>query len=100
MDRGGPERQALDQGHASVPSAGTGLRPATGGDGSDAGSGDMLLQALLGCAGVTPQRSVATAVGVDVGPARLSAEGELEPAAPSASRRKRLAIPIRRTAIT
>ncbi|HEX7827456.1 MAG TPA: OsmC family peroxiredoxin, partial [Mycobacterium sp.] len=36
-----------------------GLHPATGGDGSDACSGDMLLQALLGCAGVT-MRSVAT----------------------------------------
>jgi uncharacterized OsmC-like protein len=54
-----------------------GLHPATGGDGSDACSGDMLLQALLGCAGVT-LRSVATAMGVDVRGARLSAEGEMD----------------------
>jgi uncharacterized OsmC-like protein len=54
-----------------------GLHPATGGDGSDACSGDMLLQALLGCAGVT-LRSVATAMGVDVRHARLSAEGEID----------------------
>jgi uncharacterized OsmC-like protein len=54
-----------------------GLHPATGGDGSDACSGDMLLQALLGCAGVT-LRSVATAMGVHVRQARLSAEGEID----------------------
>jgi uncharacterized OsmC-like protein len=40
-----------------------GLHSATGGDGSDACSGDMLLEALLGCAGVT-LRSVATAMGI------------------------------------
>src|SRR3954465_9584231 len=38
-----------------------GLHPATGGDGSDACSGDMLLEALVACAGVT-LRSVATAM--------------------------------------
>jgi uncharacterized OsmC-like protein len=54
-----------------------GLHPATGGDGSDACSGDMLLQALLGCAGVT-LRSVATAMGIDVRSARLTAEGEID----------------------
>jgi uncharacterized OsmC-like protein len=54
-----------------------GLHPAAGGDGSDACSGDMLLQALLGCAGVT-LRSVATAMGVDVREARLTAEGEID----------------------
>ena len=43
-----------------------GLHPATGGDGSDACSGDMLMQALVGCAGVT-MRSVATAMGLDLG---------------------------------
>ena len=49
-----------------------GLHPATGGDGSDACSGDMLLQAVLACAGVT-LRSVATALGVNVGRAKLEA---------------------------
>ena len=49
-----------------------GLHPATGGGGSDACSGDMLLQALLACAGVT-MRSVATAMGIDVAGARLHA---------------------------
>ncbi len=42
-----------------------GLHEATGGDGSDACSGDMLLDAVLGCAGVT-LRSVATAMGIGV----------------------------------
>ena len=54
-----------------------GLHPATGGDGSDACSGDMLLQALLACAGVT-MRSVAIALGVDIRSARLHAEGEFD----------------------
>ena len=54
-----------------------GLHPSTGGDGSDACSGDMLLQALLACTGVT-MRSVATAMGVDVRSARLSARGEMD----------------------
>lgn len=51
-----------------------GLHPATGGDGQDACSGDMLLQALLGCAGVT-LRSVATAMRLELGDVRLAAEG-------------------------
>ena len=51
-----------------------GLHPATGGDGSDACSGDMLLQALLACAGVT-MRSVATAMGIDIVNAELHATG-------------------------
>ena len=54
-----------------------GLHPATGGDGSDACSGDMLLQALLACAGVT-MRSVATALGIDIRGARLHAKGEFD----------------------
>jgi uncharacterized OsmC-like protein len=54
-----------------------GLHPATGGDGSDACSGDMLLQALLGCAGVT-MRSVATAMGIDIGEAQLHATGTFD----------------------
>jgi uncharacterized OsmC-like protein len=54
-----------------------GLHPATGGDGSDACSGDMLLQALLACAGVT-MRSVATALGIEIRFARLHAQGQFD----------------------
>ncbi len=50
-----------------------GLHPATGGNGADACSGDMLLQALRGCAGVT-LRSVATAAGIEIRSASLRAE--------------------------
>jgi uncharacterized OsmC-like protein len=51
-----------------------GLHAATGGDGRDACSGDMLLQALLACAGVT-LRSVAAALGIPVRSASLAADG-------------------------
>ncbi len=51
-----------------------GLHPATGGDGSDACSGDMLLEALVACAGVT-LRSVATAIGVELRHATVRADG-------------------------
>jgi uncharacterized OsmC-like protein len=51
-----------------------GPHAATGGDGSDACSGDMLLDALVACAGVT-LRSVATAMGLTVRSATLRAEG-------------------------
>jgi uncharacterized OsmC-like protein len=54
-----------------------GLHQATGGDGADACSGDMLLQALVACAGVT-LRSVATAMGITVRGARLAAEGSFD----------------------
>ncbi len=53
-----------------------GLHPATGGDGTLACSGDMLLQALVACAGVT-LRSVATSRGIDV-TGTLRAEGDLD----------------------
>jgi uncharacterized OsmC-like protein len=53
-----------------------GLHPATGGDGSHACSGDMLLQALVACAGVT-LRSVATNRGLDVR-GTVRAEGDLD----------------------
>ena len=53
-----------------------GLHPATGGDGLLACSGDMLLQALVACAGVT-LRSVATARGLDVS-GTVRAEGDLD----------------------
>src|SRR5882757_11500060 len=49
-----------------------GLHPATGGDGSLACSGDMLLQALVACAGVT-LRAVATAIGVELRDAVITA---------------------------
>ncbi|HEY0873237.1 MAG TPA: OsmC family protein [Vicinamibacterales bacterium] len=54
-----------------------GLHPATGGDGTLACSGDMLLEALVACAGVT-LRAVATAIGVDLRHARITAEGDLD----------------------
>jgi uncharacterized OsmC-like protein len=54
-----------------------GLHPATGGDGSDACSGDLLMQALVACAGVT-LRAVATAMGLDIRSAQLIAEGVLD----------------------
>jgi uncharacterized OsmC-like protein len=54
-----------------------GLHPATGGTGESACSGDMLLQALVACAGVT-LRAVATALALDVRDARISAEGDLD----------------------
>lgn len=54
-----------------------GLHAATGGDGRDACSGDMLLQALLGCAGVT-MRSVATALGIEIRSATIRAEGNFD----------------------
>lgn len=53
-----------------------GLHPATGGDGTLACSGDMLLQALVACAGVT-LRAVATARGIDVD-GTVCAEGDLD----------------------
>jgi uncharacterized OsmC-like protein len=54
-----------------------GLHPATGGDGTDACSGDMLLEALLACAGVT-MRSVATAMGIGIVDATLHATGAFD----------------------
>ncbi len=54
-----------------------GLHPATGGDGSFACSGDMLLEALVACAGVT-LKAVATAIGIDIRSGRVSAEGDLD----------------------
>lgn len=54
-----------------------GLHPATGGTGLQACSGDMLLEALVACAGVT-LRAVATALGLTVRGGTVSAEGELD----------------------
>ena len=54
-----------------------GLHPATGGTGLHACSGDMLLEALVACAGVT-LNAVATALELDVQDARITAEGDLD----------------------
>jgi uncharacterized OsmC-like protein len=54
-----------------------GLHPASGGDGSLACSGDMLLQALVACAGVT-LRSVAVNRDIPLAGGRITAEGELD----------------------
>jgi uncharacterized OsmC-like protein len=54
-----------------------GLHPATGGSGLSACSGDMLLQALVACAGVT-LNAVATALGLTLRDARVRAEGDLD----------------------
>jgi uncharacterized OsmC-like protein len=54
-----------------------GLHPATGGDGLSACSADMLLEALVGCAGVT-LRAVATALGIPLRDATIRAEGDLD----------------------
>jgi uncharacterized OsmC-like protein len=64
---------SVDIGRAIVEA---GLHPATGGDGTFACSGDMLLQALAACAGVT-LRSVATSRGLKVA-GRIRAEGDLD----------------------
>jgi uncharacterized OsmC-like protein len=57
--------------------ADAGLHPATGGDGSLLCSGDMLLEALVACAGVTLS-AVATSLGLDVVGGTISAEGDLD----------------------
>ena len=54
-----------------------GLHPATGGDGLSACSGNMLLEALVACAGVT-LRAVATALGIQLRDATVRAEGDLD----------------------
>jgi uncharacterized OsmC-like protein len=64
----------VDTGRAMVEA---GLHPASGGTGLEACSGDLLLQALVACAGVT-LRAVATALGVPVRGGEVRAEGELD----------------------
>ncbi len=54
-----------------------GLHPATGGNGLSACSGDMLLESLVACAGVT-LRAVATALGIELRDATVRAEGDLD----------------------
>jgi uncharacterized OsmC-like protein len=64
----------VDTGHALVEA---GLHPATGGTGLLACSGDLLLQALVACAGVT-LRAVATALAIPVRGGQVDAEGDLD----------------------
>src|SRR5262245_37915594 len=64
----------VDTGRALVEA---GLHPATGGDGLAACSGDMLLEALVACAGVT-LRAVATALDIPVRGGTVRAEGDLD----------------------
>ena len=54
-----------------------GLHPATGGDGLAVCSGDMLLEALVGCAGVT-LNAVATSLGIKLRDAMVQAEGDMD----------------------
>jgi uncharacterized OsmC-like protein len=54
-----------------------GLHPATGGDGTQLCSGDMLLEALVACAGVT-LKAVATSMGIAVRSGTVQAEGDLD----------------------
>jgi len=54
-----------------------GLHPASGGSGHELCSGDMLLEALVACAGVT-LRAVSTAYGIDVKSGSVEAEGDLD----------------------
>lgn len=54
-----------------------GLHPASGGDGMSLCSGDMLLEALVACAGVT-LAAVATALGIGLRSGEVSAEGDLD----------------------
>ncbi|MGL1834351.1 OsmC family protein [Rhodocyclaceae bacterium SMB388] len=70
------DRPALqvETGHGRVTA---GLHPATGGDGNDACSGDMLLEALVACSGVT-LKAVATALGITLRDAVITAEGDLD----------------------
>ena len=64
----------VDTGRALVEA---GLHPASGGSGLQACSGDMLLEALVACAGVT-LKAVATALGVNLRDAKVKAEGDLD----------------------
>ncbi len=64
----------VDTGKAIVEA---GLHPATGGTGMLACSGDMLLEALVACAGVTLQ-AVTTAIGVEIKSGTVKAEGDLD----------------------
>jgi uncharacterized OsmC-like protein len=64
----------LETGKHGIPA---GLHPATGGDGTAACSGDILLEALVACAGVT-LAAVATSMGIALADAVVRAEGDLD----------------------
>src|SRR5205814_8089702 len=64
----------VDTGHSLVEA---GLHPATGGNGMLACSGDMLLEALVACAGVSLS-AVATAIGIEIRAGTVRAEGDLD----------------------
>lgn len=73
---------SLDEGIACKVETGrtlaiAGLHPATGGSGMGLCSGDMLLEALVACAGVT-LRAVSTALGIEVRSGTVEAEGDLD----------------------
>jgi len=75
-------RGSLDEGISCKVETGraiavAGLHPATGGSGHELCSGDMLLEALVACAGVT-LRAVATAYGIDIKSGGVEAEGDLD----------------------
>jgi uncharacterized OsmC-like protein len=75
-------RATLDEGVSCSVQTGravakAGLHPASGGDGSLLCSGDMLLEALVACAGVT-MRAVATSLGISIGSGSVRAEGDLD----------------------
>jgi uncharacterized OsmC-like protein len=62
---------------SAKPRAEVGLHPILGGDGKSACAGDMLLEALVGCAGVTLGQ-MATAMEIDLRKAAIRAEGDLD----------------------
>jgi uncharacterized OsmC-like protein len=73
---------ALDSGIACKVETGralavAGLHPATGGSGTELCSGDMLLEALVACAGVT-LKAVATSIGIELRSGKVAAEGDLD----------------------
>ena len=75
-------RGSLDEGISCKVETGraiavAGLHPATGGSGHELCSGDMLLEALVACAGVT-LRAVSTAYGIDIKSGSVEAEGDLD----------------------
>ncbi len=65
---------SVEGGKPGVPA---GLHPAAGGDGHEACSGDMLLEALVACAGVT-LAAVSTSMGIVLGAATVTAEGDFD----------------------
>jgi len=72
-----PLEDALSRGPVGGGGDAAGLHPATGGTGLSACSGDMLLEALMACAGVT-LRAVATALGIAIDGGTVTAEGDLD----------------------